>query len=74
MTRTSEPEPPSTRRAQLWARLADERGQTFTEYVMISGFATMLGLFVINRFQIPFKQRLLDIANYVLNNAADIPW
>jgi Flp pilus assembly pilin Flp len=57
-----------------WRRLADERGQTFTEYVMISGFITMVGIFVINQFQIPFRQRLQDIASYVLNNAADIPW
>lgn len=58
----------------LKRRLLDERGQTFTEYVMISGFVTMLGIFVIQRFQIPFRQRLVDMANYVLNNAADIPW
>jgi Flp pilus assembly pilin Flp len=60
--------------AMLGRRLADERGQTFTEYVMISGFITMVGIFVINQFQIPFRQRLQDIASYVLNNAADIPW
>jgi len=28
------------------SRLRDERGQTFTEVVMISGFITMVGLFV----------------------------
>ena len=55
-------------------RLGDERGQTFTEIVMISGFITMVGLFVIRWFQLPFRQRLQDIASYVLNNAADMPW
>jgi hypothetical protein len=56
------------------SRLADERGQTFTEFVMISGFITMVGLFVMRWFQLPFRQRLQDIASYVLNNAADMPW
>lgn len=55
-------------------RLRGERGQTFTEVVMISGFITMVGLFVMRWFQLPFRQRLQDIASYVLNNAADMPW
>ena len=54
--------------------LTDERGQTFNEYVMISGFIVVVGLFVMKAFQLPFRQRLQDIASYVLNNAADIPW
>ncbi len=41
---------------------------------MISGFITMVGLFVMRWFQLPFRQRLQDIASYVLNNAADMPW
>jgi Flp pilus assembly pilin Flp len=52
----------------------DERGQTFTEYIMISGFIVMVGLFVMKAFQLPFRQRLQDMASYVINNAADIPW
>jgi Flp pilus assembly pilin Flp len=52
----------------------DEGGQTFTEYVMISGFIVVVGLFVMKAFQLPFRQRLQDIASYVLNNAADLPW
>ncbi|HET9445169.1 MAG TPA: hypothetical protein VFO35_02870 [Steroidobacteraceae bacterium] len=55
-------------------RLRDQKGQTFTEVVMISGFITMVGLFVMRWFQVPFRQRLQDIASYVLNNAADMPW
>lgn len=55
-------------------RLGGARGQTFTEVVMISGFITMVGLFVMRWFQLPFRQRLQDIASYVLNNAADMPW
>ena len=55
-------------------RLGGEGGQTFTEVVMISGFITMVGLFVMRWFQLPFRQRLQDIASYVLNNAADMPW
>ena len=54
--------------------LTDIRGQTFTEYIMISGFIVMVGLFAMKAFQLPFRQRLQDIASYVLNNAADIPW
>ncbi len=58
-----------------WKRLIDdERGQTFSEYVMISGFIVMVGLFVMKAFQLPFRQRLQDMASYVLNNAADLPW
>ncbi len=52
----------------------EERGQTFTEYIMISGFIVMVGLFAMKAFQLPFRQRLQDMASYVLNNAADIPW
>jgi Flp pilus assembly pilin Flp len=58
-----------------WRRfLEEERGQTFTEYVMISGFIVVVGLFVMKAFQLPFRQRLQDMASYVLNNAADLPW
>jgi hypothetical protein len=55
-------------------RLTSPRGQTLTEYLMISGFAVMLGLFVIKTMQIPLRQQLRDMASYVLNNAADLPW
>ena len=55
-------------RRRLLARLRGERGQTFTEFI------TMVGLFVMRWFQLPFRQRLQDIASYVLNNAADMPW
>jgi len=54
--------------------LTDEGGQTFNEYVMISGFIVVVGLFVMKAFQLPFRQRLQDIASYVINNAADLPW
>jgi Flp pilus assembly pilin Flp len=54
--------------------LQDERGQTFSEYIMISGFIVLVGLFVMKAFQVPYKQRLNDIASYVINNAADLPW
>jgi hypothetical protein len=54
--------------------LRDERGQTFNEYIMISGFIVLVGLFVMKQFQVPYRQRLQDIASYVINNAADIPW
>jgi Flp pilus assembly pilin Flp len=54
--------------------LRDERGQTFNEYIMISGFIVLVGLFVMKQFQVPYRQRLQDIASYVINNAADLPW
>jgi hypothetical protein len=70
---------PNTHRFAEIRRLAsrlvhEERGQTFTEYIMISGFIVMVGLFAMKAFQLPFRQRLQDMASYVLNNAADIPW
>ncbi len=55
-------------------RLTSPRGQTLTEYLMISGFVVVLGLFVIKTMQLPLRQQLQDMASYVLNNAADLPW
>jgi hypothetical protein len=34
----------------------------------------LVGLFVMKQFQVPYRQRLQDIASYVINNAADLPW
>lgn len=50
------------------------RGQTTTEYLMISGLITMVGLFVIRVMQLPFQRLLARMTSYVLNNAADMPW
>jgi Flp pilus assembly pilin Flp len=61
-------------RRQLARVMRDERGQTFTEYIMISGFIVLVGLFVMRTFQVQYRQRLQDIASYVINNAADLPW
>ena len=61
-------------RRAIRRRFRGERGQTVTEYLMISGFAVVLGLFVMKTMQVPLKQRLRDMASYVLNNAADLPW
>lgn len=60
--------------ARLVARAREVRGQTTTEYLMISGFITMVGLFVMRVMQLPFQRLLARMTSYVLNNAADIPW
>lgn len=50
------------------------RGQTMTEYLMITGFATALGLFVMRVMQLPLQKLLGQMVSYVLNNSADLPW
>lgn len=56
------------------ALFKDERGQTTTEYLMIAGFITSVGIFVIRVMQVPFQKLLAQMASYVINNAADLPW
>lgn len=53
------------RLARLWS---SPRGQTTTEYLMISGFATALGIFVMRVMQLPLQKILGQMVSYVLNN------
>jgi hypothetical protein len=55
-------------------RWRSARGQTTTEYLMISGFITLAGLFVMRVMQLPFQKLLAQMVSYVINNAADLPW
>jgi hypothetical protein len=68
----------AARRRAVLHRLArlrvSRRGQTTTEYLMISGFATALGLFVMRVMQLPFQKLLGQMVSYVINNSADLPW
>jgi hypothetical protein len=50
------------------------RGQTMTEYLMISGFAVAMGLFVMRVMQLPLQKILGQMVSYVLNNSANLPW
>lgn len=59
------------RLARLWS---SSRGQTTTEYLMISGFATALGIFVMRVMQLPLQKILGQMVSYVLNNSANLPW
>ena len=51
-----------------------QRGQTTTEYLMISGIMTTVAIFILQRMQEPFRQRLQEIVTYIINGVADPPW
>ena len=51
-----------------------QRGQTTTEYLMISGLMTTIAIFILQRMQEPFRQRLQEIVTYIINGVADPPW
>jgi len=55
-------------------RWRDESGQTVTEYLMISGLIVVVANLVMQWMQWPFRQRLQEIATYIVNNVADPPW
>ena len=38
-----------------------QRGQTTTEYLMISGLMTTMAIYILQRMQEPFRQRLQEI-------------
>ena len=48
-----------------------QRGQTTTEYLMISGLMTTIAIYILQRMQEPFRQRLQDIVTYIINGVAD---
>ena len=51
-----------------------QRGQTTTEYLMISGIMTTVAIFILQRMQEPFRQRLQEIVKYIIDYVADPPW
>lgn len=48
-------------------RAPDSRGQTTTEYLMVTGFITMVATMVIRVMQEPYQQFLQDLLDWLLN-------
>jgi hypothetical protein len=48
-------------------RWASERGQTTTEYLMISGFITGVAMFVLSVMGVPFRQVLQVLVACLIN-------
>ena len=42
-----------------------ERGQTMTEYLMISGIITAVGILVMQQMQVPLREKLQQVTEYV---------
>jgi hypothetical protein len=53
---------------------ARERGQTTTEYLMISGLMTTIAIYILRYMQEPFRQRFQQIVQYIIDAVADPPW
>jgi Flp pilus assembly pilin Flp len=55
-------------------RLAGERGQAMTEYLMISGIITAVGILVLNYMQVPLRASLQRVTEYVIGQALNPPY
>ena len=53
------------------SRIADRGGQTATEYLMIAGIMTAIGLLVLLLFFKPWQKTVGDTANCVRNDNCD---
>lgn len=62
------------RHTGILRRLSSERGQTTTEYLMISGIMVSVAIIVLGYMQEPFRQRLQDIVEYMIDVVADPKW
>ena len=51
-----------------------ERGQATTEYLMISGIITAVGIIVLNLMQEPLRTRLQQVTEYVIGQALNPPY
>ncbi len=51
-----------------------ERGQTTTEYLMISGLITTMAIYMLQYMKEPFRARLQELVTYIINGVADPPW
>jgi len=51
-----------------------ERGQAVTEYLMISGIITAVGILVINYMQVPLREKLQQVTEYVIGQALNPPY
>lgn len=55
-------------------RLRGELGQAVTEYLMISGIITAVGILVINYMQLPLREKLQQVTEYVIGQALNPPY
>ncbi|MFI5179454.1 MAG: hypothetical protein ACHQO8_12865, partial [Vicinamibacterales bacterium] len=51
-----------------------ERGQATTEYLMISGLITAMGIVVLGFMQTPLRESLQKVTEYVLGQALNPPY
>jgi len=51
-----------------------ERGQAVTEYLMISGIITAVGILVMQQMQVPLREKLQQVTEYVLGQALNPPY
>ena len=56
-----------------WLR-SGERGQAVTEYLMISGIITAVGILVMQQMQVPLREKLQQVTEYVLGQALNPPY
>lgn len=54
--------------------LLGERGQAVTEYLMISGIITAVGILVMQQMQVPLREKLQQVTEYVLGQALNPPY
>lgn len=51
-----------------------ERGQAVTEYLMISGIITAVGILVLQYMQVPLREKLQQVTEYVIGQALNPPY
>lgn len=52
----------------------DERGQTATEFLMISGIMTAIAVILLQTMQVPLRAYLQRIAEFAVGQLLDPPW
>jgi len=51
-----------------------QRGQAVTEYLMISGIITAVGILVMQQMQVPLREKLQQVTEYVIGQALNPPY
>ena len=51
-----------------------ERGQTVTEFLMISGLITSMAIILLSIMQVPLRANLQRIAEFAVGQLLDPPW
>jgi len=49
-------------------------GQAVTEYLMISGIITAVGILVMQQMQVPLREKLQQVTEYVIGQALNPPY